>query len=179
MRLETQRLILRKPQLSDWEDIVEGAGDLDVSKWTMNIPYPYTRADAEWYINNSIENWSKSGYAFVIELKEERKLIGVMTLSGIDTFNGTAVTGSWINKKYWRKGYITEAKIAVNDFAFNTLNLRRLTSTVNTSNKASNATQKKVGYVFEGVQRKASKSKATGKICDPNLYGLLKETGGS
>jgi RimJ/RimL family protein N-acetyltransferase len=141
----------------------------------MKIPHPYTRADAEWYINDSIKNWAKSGYAFVVELKEEKKLIGVMALSGIDFFNGTATTGSRINKKYWRKGYITEAKIAINDFAFDTLKLRRLTSTVNTRNKASIATQQKVGYVFEGIQRKASRSKATGKIYDLNLYGLLKE----
>ncbi len=175
MEIETQRLILRKPRLSDWEDIVEGAGALDVSKRTMNIPHPYGSSDAEWYINDSIKNWAKDSYAFVVELKTEKKVIGVLALTGINLFNGTATTGSWINRKYWRNGYITEAKIAVNDFAFDTLKLRRLTSTVNSANTASNATQQKVGYVFEGVQRKASKSKATGKICDLNFYGLLKE----
>jgi len=175
MKLETPRLILRKPRLSDWKDIVEGAGEYDVAKNTKSIPHPYTRKDAEWFIKNTLKNWAKSGYAFMIELKDERKVIGVMGLHHILAFNGTASTGSWINKKYWRQGYITEAKIAVNDFAFNTLKLRRLTSTVNINNKASNATQLKMGYVFEGIQRKASKSKASGKIYDLNMYGLLKE----
>ena len=98
-----------------------------------------------------------------------------MGLRSLNQFNGTASTGSWINKKYWRKGYITEAKIAANDFAFNKLKLRRLNSTVNTGNDASNATQKKMGYVFEGIQRKAAKSMASGKIHDLNIYGLLKQ----
>ena len=174
MKIETARLILRAPRISDCNDIVEGAGEYDVAKHTKNIPYPYSRADAEWFIKDSLKNWGKTGYAFMIELKAERKVIGVMGLRNVNLLNGTASTGSWINKKYWRNGYITEAKIAVNDFAFNTLQLRRLNSTVNTNNKASNATQLKVGYVFEGMQRKAAKSKATGKISDLNMYGMLK-----
>ena len=32
-----------------------------------------------------------------------------------------------------------------------------------------------MGYVLEGTMRKAHKSKATGKIHDANIYGLLKE----
>ena len=98
-----------------------------------------------------------------------------MDLNNLDKFQETATTGSWVNQKYWRQGYITEAKIAVNDFAFNKLKLRRLNSTVHVANKASNATQKKMGYKLEGVRRKMIKSKATGKIYDINVYGLLKE----
>ena len=70
---------------------------------------------------------------------------------------------------------MTEAKIAVNDFAFDKLKLRRLNSDVFTDNKASNATQLKMGYKLEGTQRKAVKAKASGKIHDENIYGLLKE----
>lgn len=98
-----------------------------------------------------------------------------MTIGGISEFNGTTTTGSWINKKYWKKGFITEAKIAVNDFAFNTLKLRRLNSSVFTENKAANATQLKMGYKLEGMSPKAQRSKSTGKIHDINIYGLLKE----
>lgn len=112
---------------------------------------------------------------FCIELKSEKKVIGSIGLHKINAFNGTATTGSWINKKYWRQGYISEAKVAVNDFAFNTLKMRRLNSVILKSNNASNATQKKMGYRLEGVQRKAIKNKTTGKIYDTNLYGLLKE----
>jgi RimJ/RimL family protein N-acetyltransferase len=46
---------------------------------------------------------------------------------------------------------------------------------VNLDNKASNATQQKVGYKHEGVKRKAARSRGSGKIHDLNLYGLLKE----
>ena len=70
---------------------------------------------------------------------------------------------------------MTEAKVAVNDFAFNKLKLRKLNSDVWTENKASNATQIKMGYKLEGVRRKNNRSFSTGKIYDVNEYGLLRE----
>ena len=178
MKLETKRLILRKPKLSDWKDILEGVGNIDVAKSTKTIPHPYTKKDAFWWINKSIKKdrkKKKESYNFNIELKSEKKVIGNICLSKIDKFNGTTETGSWINKKYWRKGYITEAKVAVNDFAFNKLKLRKLNSAVLKGNKASDATQRKIGYKFEGMKRKDAKCKSTGKIHDVNMYGLLKE----
>jgi len=178
MELETKRLILRQPKKSDWKDIVEGVGDYDVSKMTSRIPYPYKQKDAEEFIKKATKRFKQkviNDYLFYIELKSEKKVIGAIGIHKIDIFSGTGETGSWINKKYWRNGYITEAKIAVNDFAFNKIKLRRLESKVYTDNKASNATQIKIGYKFEGMQRKSVKSKASGKIHDVNIYGLLKE----
>ncbi len=175
MKLETKRLILRKPKISDWKDVVEGAGEYGVAKMTMSIPHPYKKKDAINWIKKSLKEWGSKGCPFFIELKSERKVIGCMDIHHIDKSQGKAMTGSWINKKYWKKGYITEAKIAVNDFAFNKLKLRKLNSKVFTDNKASNATQVKMGYKFEGMQRKESKNLVTGKIHDVNMYGLLKE----
>ncbi len=175
MKLETKRLILRKPKLSDWRDIVEGVGDLNVSKFTEKIPYPYKKKDAIGWLKNSIKEWCKNGYCFLIELKEEKKVIGCIHLMEVSKFKGTAGTGSWINRKYWRKGYITEVKIAANNFAFNKLKLRKLNSTVFVDNLASNKTQQSIGYQFEGRKNKDTRSLATGKIKDVNLYGLFKE----
>jgi len=176
MKLETKRLILRKPKTSDWKDIVEGVGDLNVSKMTENIPHPYRKKDALNWIKESRKKWdNKERYAFFIELKSEKKVIGCIGLESINKFRGTATTGSWINKKYWRNGYITEAKIAANNFAFNNLKLRKLNSTVFTENVASNRTQQSTGYKFEGLKRKDKRSLATGKIKDINLYGLFKK----
>jgi len=178
MELETKRLILRKPKKSDWEDIVEGIGEYDVCKWLFKTPYPYTKKDAEKFIKLKIKKWKqkiKDDYLFFIELKSEKKVIGAIGIHNVDNYSKTGETGSWINKKYWRNGYITEAKIAVNNFAFNKLKLRRLNSPVYRDNKASNATQLKMGYKLEGTKRKSKKTRADGKIHDENIYGLLKE----
>src|SRR3989338_3133291 len=100
MILETKRLILRKPKKSDWKEIVEGVGNLEVARMISQIPHPYTKKDAEFFIKKCIKEWHKKSYEFLIELKSENKVIGVMAIHPIDKFSGTAQTGSWINKKY-------------------------------------------------------------------------------
>jgi RimJ/RimL family protein N-acetyltransferase len=178
MELKTKRLILRPLKKSDWKDLVEGAGDFKVAKMTEKIPHPYNKKDALWFINHSIKNWkkkNKTDYIFSLELKSEKKMIGIIHLSNVDLFHKIATTGSWVNATYWKHGYITEAKIAVNEFAFNKLKLRKLNTTVFTKNLASNKTQKRTGYIKEGLKKKNSKSVATGEIRDVILYGLFKE----
>ncbi len=178
MKLETKRLILRKPRISDWKDIVEGAGKLEVSRYLTIVPHPYKKKDAIWFIKDCLKKWNKkekTDYPFFIELKKEKKVIGVIGIAGHNKQHKTCETGSWINKKYWRKGYITEAKIAVNEFAFNKLKVRKMETGVYKTNKASNATQKSIGYSYEGKQKKHHIIKSTGKIHDAHLYGLFKK----
>lgn len=177
MRLETKRLILRKPKRSDWKDIVDGAGDLDIARYIGRIPHPYRKKDAIWWLDRTLKKWDKKkkdDYSFVIELKSEKKVIGSTNLHKIDWISLSAATGSWINKKYWRNGYILEAKIATLDFAFNKLKLQRIESCVYKENKASNGMAKVFGYKLEGTKRKAVKAISTGKTHDENIYGLLK-----
>jgi [ribosomal protein S5]-alanine N-acetyltransferase len=178
IKLETKRLILRKPKMSDWKDLLEGMSNLNISKNLEPVSFPYKKKDAQDFIKKRIKKWNKKeqdDFVFFIELKSEKKVIGTMGLHNVDKFNGLSETGSWINEKYWRKSYITEAKIAVNEFAFNKLKLRKLHSPLFATNKASDATQKRMGYKLEGVLRKHSKCKATNKIHDVKVYGLLKE----
>lgn len=177
MQLETKRLVIRTPKKSDWKDIVEGIGEFDVAKMLLVVPHPYFKKDANNFIKRKIKEWKQktpNNYQFFIELKSEKKVIGGIGISKIDYFAKTGETGSWINKKYWRNGYMTETKIVINDFAFNKLGLNRLSSYVFAGNKASNATQLKIGYKFEGTKRKCVRSKASGIVHDENIYGLLK-----
>jgi [ribosomal protein S5]-alanine N-acetyltransferase len=177
MILETKRLILRKPKKSDWKDIVEGCKELDVAKNISTIPNPYKKKDAELFIENALKKWrkkDKDGYMFFIELKDEKKVIGSTSLYSINKLSKKAKTGSWINKKYWRKGYILEAKISILDFAFNKLKLEKLESGARVKNRASNLMSKNLGFKNEGTKRKSTFYKATNEICDMNIYGLLK-----
>lgn len=178
MKLETKRLILRTPKESDWKDIVEGLNDIKVSKFLAQVPHPYKKKDALEWINKCIKKSKKKkkeDYSWFIELKSEKKVIGGTELTNIDYFRGTCNSGSWVARKYWRQGIIKETKIAVNNFAFNKLRLRRINSGAYIVNKASNAMLKKIGYKYEGKERKGNRSRATGKIHDENSYGLLKE----
>lgn len=178
MKIETERLILRPPRRSDWKAMVEGMNDFEISKNFESIPYPFKRKDAELFIKEKSKEWKKkkkSNYHFMIELKSEKKIIGASGFNKIDNFVKKATSGSWISRKYWRKGYITEAKIAINDFAFNNLKMQKLETDTFVENKRSNRMSKKLGYKFEGTRRRSNRSRATKKWHDANNYGLLKE----
>ncbi len=177
MRLETKRLILRKPRLSDWKDIYEGCKDLEVSRYLSIVPHPYTKKDAISFIKDTLKNWNKkkkSKYIFFIELKSEKKIIGVTDIHNTDKDNKKVSTGSWIAKKYWRKGYIKESKIAVIDFIFDKLKFRKIETEAFIENQSSNSMQKKLGFKKEGIRRKSITAKSTGKIHDSVIYRLFK-----
>ena len=82
--------------------------------------------------------------------KETGKIIGSMGMTGISHKNRIATTGASIgDKEYWGKGYGTEAKMLLLDFAFNEMNLRKIYSDVIAYNKRSIAYSEKCGYVEE------------------------------
>ena len=67
-----------------------------------------------------------------------------------------------------------EAAVEIVRFGFKDLNLRRIDVEADTNNDASNGLIKKLGFKYEGCLRKAMRCKATGKIHDENLWGLLR-----
>ena len=170
--IETERLILRQWSLDDINDMVEGLNNINVTKWMAGAPFPYTVSDAEYFINNSLNN---KLYNFAIVLKAENKVIGGTQLTDINLTNGTAGGGIWINEKYHGFGYGTEAFGARIQYAFENLGLRRLENGYFEGNEKSHKMQLRFGYKDEGVRRKRFVSKATGKIEDEYITGLLKE----
>jgi len=178
MKLTTKRLILRLPTLKDTKNLAEQANNLEVSRMMCPVPYPYTLKDAKWFVLNcqkkAKEN-PRTHFGCVIELKEEKKVIGVLTLEDINYSEGYGDYGYWIGEKYWGQGIMTEALEAFIDFAFKKLKLNRLQIACFVENKGSEAIAKKLGFKLEGTIRQGARSKATGKTHDYNIYGLLKK----
>ncbi len=179
MILETKRLFLREWNENDIEDLMEGLNKINVSKWLAFVPFPYTRTDAERWIQHCTEASSKcisrTSYEFAIELKSEKKVIGGVSLDRINGFHGTAGGGIWINEKYHRQGYGAEAFGKRIEFAFNELGLRRLENGYLAGNLSSFKLQERFGYRVEGKRRKAFRCMADGGIKDEYSTGLLKE----
>ncbi len=179
MELETKRLILREWNKKDVNDLAEGLNNLKISKWLAFVPYPYTKKDAEEWIDSCFKSAKKrknrDSYEFAIELKSEKKVIGGISLIKINKFQGTAGGGMWLNQKYHGQGYGSEAFAEKLKFAFNKLKLRRLDNGFFKDNESSFQMQKHFGYKIEGMRRKGFICKADGKIKDEYITGLLKE----
>lgn len=178
MKIETDRLVLRDLIMKDADSIMKYINNLNISKWLLAVPYPYTKKDATWWVNHCLENQRKkerTGYEFGITLKPSSEVIGGVGLSKVDLGQGTAEIGYWLAEDYQRRGIVYEACKSLIDYAFNELKLRKIRIPVFLKNEASNGMAKKLGAKLEGRLRKQCICKATGEIHDDNLYGLLKE----
>ena len=81
VRLETQRLILRKAKISDAEDMFKNwASDSRVTKFLIWEPYTNTE-DVRGYISFLLENYKNDNYYYwFIELKETQEPIGAISV---------------------------------------------------------------------------------------------------
>jgi len=174
MRLVTKRLILRPPTLKDAADIAANANHIDVSRYLAFVPYPYSVKDARAFIRLCRKKAKKNPYNFGITLKPIGKVIGMIGLRGLDRFGKKAEVGCWLGKKYWGQGIGTEAMKAIMEFAFRKLKLVRLEAEVFVENKPSACLVKKAGFQKEGLKRKGTRAKSTGKWHDTYVFGLLK-----
>jgi RimJ/RimL family protein N-acetyltransferase len=173
MERRTKRLLLRPYRLSDAEDLQRLAGEFDVAKGTLCMPHPYEEGMAEEFITAQ-ESAIAKGEVFNlgIFLREPEVLIGGIGLE-VRKEHGTAELGYWIGKPYWGKGYCTEAVAAVVEFGFTVLGLRRIFAEHFADNPASGCVLEKLGFSYEGCQRKHLKR--FDRIHDVKLYGLLRE----
>ncbi len=57
--------------------------------------------------------------------------------------------GYRLAKRYWHQGYATEAALAVRDYGFNVLGLRRLVAMIDPANLASIGVAEKLGMSYE------------------------------
>lgn len=177
-RIETERLILRQPSKNDVQDIIRNLSNLAISKWLLVVPYPYTEADALWYINHCKEKLKKNpreDYSYWIELKQTHEVIGGIGLGKVDLSVGVGTVGYWLGENHWRYGYGSEALKALLDLGFRKLKLNRLEAGVFAGNPSSGKLLEKFGFESEGCKRQAVRCKATRELQDELLYGLLRK----
>jgi hypothetical protein len=55
MKLKTKRLILRDLEKVDENDLVKAVNNLNVTRYFLVVPYPYSRKDGEWFVNHCKE----------------------------------------------------------------------------------------------------------------------------
>ncbi len=144
---------------------------------TLAIPFPYTEADADWWINHNLDayrNQSGRSVNWAIRRTEDNYLIG--GIGFLDFKIGEshkAEIGYWLAKPYWNKGVMTATVKKVIEYGFKEFGLTRITASVFHFNAGSARVLEKAGFQCEGYLR--SNYKKDGKIFDSKLYAILKD----
>ena len=112
--------------------------------------------EKRWIENAIKEHENLKALRLAVVLKETDEMVGMVFLTDINMIYKSAKVGSLIGSNENRgKGYITEARFLLFEYAFMELGLERISATILEDNYASIKSAERVGYVKEGVLRNA------------------------
>lgn len=151
VRVETDRLILRRPLASDAERVfARYAADPEVVRH-VGFPAHRSVADALAFIGFSDDQWERWPCGpYLIESRADGQLLGGTGLS-FETPH-RAMTGYVLAKDAWGRGYATEALRAIVALA-DEFRVRRVFAYCHTAHAPSAHVLEKCGFAREGVLR--------------------------
>lgn len=159
--LETERLYFRQHILADLDAYCAMEADPDFRRYVGGAPRP--RIQAEQRFMNGLKPVTDRLSMWATVYKPENKYIGRCGI--YPHFNhdgqpipGEAALGLYIDKAYWNMGLATEAGRAFIDFGFNSLQINKIVTSIDTRNDASVRVIDKLGFKLERTEAGALRS---------------------
>ncbi len=148
MLLYTERLILRRWEESDAEQLFKYAQDPDIGP-IAGWP-PHESIDQSRFVIANVLNGRE---AYAICLKEDNKAIGAIELrlngsSSLCSGDDECELGFWLGKPFWGKGIMPEAAHELIRHGFEDLGMNRIWCGYYEGNAKSMRAQKKIGFKF-------------------------------
>jgi ribosomal-protein-alanine N-acetyltransferase len=177
-RLETARLLLRRPRLTDWRawtNLRSASRDF-LAPWEPSWPDDaLTMAAYRRRLRQMAAEWrADQGYGFSLFLRPAGTIVGGVNLSHVRRgVAQSASLGYWMGAAYAHQGLMGEALTALLPYAFQRLGLHRIEAACLPRNKPSRALLAKLGFREEGYAVKYLK--INGQWQDHVLYALLAE----
>ncbi len=160
---------------SEIDDLIGQINDIEVYNGTLRIPYPYTRADGEFYLKMAKARKEEFGHPMNWQIRtKEGSWIGGISLHGFygkDSHKDEI--GYWLGKDYRNKGIMSKVITAFAEHVAANFGVIRLEATIFDYNAASIRAVEKCGFIYEGTLKKAYFK--DGKYIDGKLYALVTE----
>lgn len=174
--IETERVVLRAPQMSDypaWAELRATSRDFLVPwepLWALDeLSRASFRRRVRHYLRDMREDM---GYALFVYDTQSAALVGGITLCNVRRgVTQSCTLGYWVGAAHAKRGYMTAAVRAVMPFVFDSLELHRLEAACLPTNTASMRLLKRVGFTREGLARRYLR--INGDWRDHVLYALL------
>jgi RimJ/RimL family protein N-acetyltransferase len=153
--LETERLVLRRMEMSDIDDLMGIFSDPVAMRY---YPATKSRGEVEGWVRWTLGSYEDHGFGlWVAILKDSGEFAGqcgltVQQVEGEDEIE----IGYLFLRRFWDRGLATEAAIAVRDYGF-ALGFRRLVSIIDPANLASRRVAEKTGLELEKIVWKSNK----------------------
>ena len=150
--LRTARLLLRPPVPDDADAIHRLVNEWGIVRMLTRLPFPYPRTLAdEWIASVAAQLADNRAHHWVV--LHENTLAGCVGLR-LDAEPGCAELGYWIGRRFWGRGFATEAVGRVATWALAHLDVAGLAAAVAADNPASAAVLRRVGFRDTGTGRR-------------------------
>lgn len=146
--IKTDRLVLRPLNIADLETVHIYAADKENTRYMLRLPN-YTVEETAQFLISVTNEWEKDipdFYEFAIVF--EGTQIGAISIY-LDETRKNAELGWIINKRYWKKGFASEAAFAIKDFAINTLKVTKIIAHCDYRNVGSYNLMNRIGLKLE------------------------------
>jgi ribosomal-protein-alanine N-acetyltransferase len=170
--IRTARLLLREFRETDSDDCHDYASDPEVSRYMAWGPN--TLEDTREFMARKLDeqaHWPRKAVNLAVEHLADHKVIGSVRLSHDHGDPLEADLGYSLHRRYWRRGYGSEAARAVADVAFRALGMHRLFATCDVQNTGSLKVMETLGMQREGLLRENVRVKGAWR--NTYLYAVL------
>ena len=171
---ETERLILRRFEISDAEDVFNNYCNNDNVTKYLSWKTHQTIDETKEYLNNvALPKYQKeNSYLWAVVLKETNQVIGSIEASKVDTELKSIMFGWVLSEKYWGQGLMPESARVIRDYLFDE-GFVRIWAYHNAENSKSGRVMQKIGMIHEGTLKKFSYDNK-GNFIDCELYAITK-----
>ena len=169
--IETKRLILRKLEISDLEQVYNNwCSDPKVTKyvtWDMHKNIEQTKE----YINFKLGLYEKDyRFDWVVVIKETNEVIGEIDAVKQSLNYNLVELGYCYGSKYWNNGYATEALSAVIKYLKEVALVEKVTACHISTNPASGRVMQKAGMKYDATLKEYVVDKNTKERADLVYY---------
>jgi len=169
--LTTARLVLRATSPHDVEGVFAMESDPVAMRYWSRPPMRDI-AEARASVERAMTFFAaRNGLRWSITRAGEDQLIGHVSVFDFHEPSDRADIGYGLARAHWGQGFMREALIAVVDYAFGPLALRRLEADIHPRNQASLRAVERLGFAREGFLRE--RWQVGDEISDSVLLGLL------
>lgn len=172
-KLETKRLILRRFNIEDAEDMYNNwASDSEVTKY-LTWPTHSSPEVTKMLLKDWISKYKEDNYFnWAIEYKETGNVIGNISVVKLNETILSADIGYCMSRFLWGNGIMPEALTKVIDYLLNEVELNRIAACHAVENPKSGRVMDKAGMKMDGVLRQAGRNNQG--ICDEVWYSIIK-----
>ncbi len=170
--IKTGRLLLRRFEENDLENVFKGLSDPDVIKY-YGISFDSleaTKEQMDWF--NGLEK-SGTGIWWAVCSSDNKTFYGAGGLNNLSKEHKKAEIGFWLLPEFWGQRIMIEAMPFICDYGFNMLGLHRIEGYVESENTNCKKTMTKLDFQLEGTMSDCEIK--NGKFISLHIYAKIND----